>query len=85
MPLYEYECQSCREHFEYQQKFSEGPKETCEQCGGALKRVMSLGGFALKGGGWYKDGYNAKPPSKKIEKSETKAPPPSEKKSTNSK
>jgi len=30
-------------------------------CGGKCKKLISKGSFALKGGGWYKDGYT-KPP-----------------------
>ena len=26
-------------------------------CGGGTERLVSLGNFQLKGGGWYKDGY----------------------------
>jgi len=27
------------------------------RCGGKCKKLVSKGSFALKGGGWYKDGY----------------------------
>ena len=30
----------------------------CQECGCGMKRDVSKGGsFKLKGGGWYKDGY----------------------------
>ena len=61
MPLYEYKCESCGLHFEVRQKFSDGPVETCKECGGAVNKMISQGGFALKGNGWYQEGYASKP------------------------
>ena len=57
MPLYEYECTSCHKHTEKIQKFSDPEITVCPFCGGELKRVISAPAFALKGGGWYADGY----------------------------
>ena len=59
MPIYEYECQSCKKHFEYTQGINEAKKTLCEACGGALERLISPSGFVLKGGGWYKDLYSS--------------------------
>ena len=62
MPLYEYECTVCHKHTEKIQKFSDPEITACPFCGGELKRVISAPAFALKGGGWYADGYaSAKP------------------------
>ena len=61
MPIYEYECQACKKHFEYTQKIADAPMTRCEACGGALEKVISPSGFILKGGGWYKDLYSKKP------------------------
>ncbi len=58
MPLYEYQCQECGHQFEARQKFSDAPIDTCPKCSGAVKKLISQGGFALKGGGWYDQGYN---------------------------
>jgi putative FmdB family regulatory protein len=64
MPLYEYECTTCRKHTEKIQKFSDPEITVCPHCGGALERVLSAPAIAFKGGGWYADGYgNAKPKS----------------------
>ncbi len=63
MPLYEYECQQCRKHTEKIQKFSDPEITTCPHCGGALKRVITAPAFALKGGGWYADGYGSAKPA----------------------
>ncbi len=62
MPIYEYECESCGERKDFIQKMDEAPKKKCPACGKLkLKRLVSSGGFILKGHGWYKDGYGNKP------------------------
>ena len=53
MPTYEYACTSCGRHFDVVQKFSDAPLETCEVCGGKLKRVFHPVGVVLKGSGFY--------------------------------
>ena len=58
MPLYEYECESCGKVFEARQKFSDAPLEKHEDCGGKVNKLISRAGFALKGGGWYDQGYS---------------------------
>ena len=63
MPLYEYECLACKRHTEKIQKFSDPEITTCPHCGGDLKRVISAPAFALKGGGWYADGYGSAKPA----------------------
>jgi putative FmdB family regulatory protein len=57
MPLYEYQCKSCNKSFELRQKFSDAPATECPACGGEVEKLISQSGFALKGGGWYGDGY----------------------------
>ena len=60
MPLYEYKCRLCGQHFDKLQKFSDEPLTTCELCGqpNAVDRLISTPAFHLKGSGWYKDGYS---------------------------
>ena len=58
MPLYEYQCEKCNNKFELRQKFSDPLASECPACGGAVQKLISQTGFALKGGGWYGDGYN---------------------------
>jgi putative FmdB family regulatory protein len=60
MPIYEYECTSCCNVFEIFQRMTEDPLTTCPDCSGALKKLMSMSSFQLKGGGWYADGYSSK-------------------------
>jgi len=60
MPVYEYKCVECKEKFEFMQKISDEPKVECPDCGGKLKKAVSLGSFSLKGKGWYKTDYSNK-------------------------
>ena len=39
MPIYEYECEKCKQHTEALQKTDDPPLETCEQCGGKLQKT----------------------------------------------
>jgi len=57
MPVYEYQCEACQQVVEARQKFSDAPLTECQACGGPLKKLISQTGFALKGGGWYQQGY----------------------------
>lgn len=59
MPMYEYQCAACGLAFEARQKFSDAPLTECKACGGAVKKLISQSGFALKGGGWYQQNYNS--------------------------
>ena len=59
MPLYEYQCDSCGKQAERLQKHTD-PAPSCAQCLETMKKLISLGSFALKGDGWAKDGYGAK-------------------------
>ncbi len=59
MPLYEYQCEECGLKFEVRQKFSDTPLDTCRECGGKAKKLISQTAFTLKGGGWYQEGYTS--------------------------
>lgn len=56
MPLYEYDCEKCGT-FEVKQKMNDEPLASHPECGAKATRRISLTSFALKGGGWYADGY----------------------------
>jgi len=63
MPVYEYRCTKCGEHFEFIQSIKDDPIEKIEDCEEKechLEKIISLSSFHLKGGGWYKDGYSKK-------------------------
>jgi putative FmdB family regulatory protein len=57
--MYEYRCSKCGLVFEVRQKFSDPPVTKCRECGAAVEKLISQSGFALKGGGWYEQGYSA--------------------------
>jgi len=51
MPIYEYVCDSCGRQFEMSQSMRDLPVETCSECKGTVRRVISGGsGFILKSG-----------------------------------
>ena len=58
MPTYNYYCNSCDSHFSYFQKMSELPLNSCESCGGLVKRIITGGtGLIFKGSGFYLTDY----------------------------
>ena len=60
MPIYEYQCQACGERSEVMQRMNDPLLETCEDCGGALKKLISAPAFQFKGDGWYVTDYARK-------------------------
>lgn len=64
MPIYEYKCKVCSHQFEVMQSISELYAE-CPVCHvSSTNRLISVSNFALKGSGWYADGYSS--PNKKL-------------------
>ena len=63
MPIYEYRCKDCGEHFEKRQRVSDEPLKVCEKCSGELEKQWSRTGFQFKGDGWYVTDYASKKPS----------------------
>lgn len=57
MPVYEYQCTACGRIEEAFQKISDSPLESCTQCKGHLKKLISQSSFHLKGSGWYVTDY----------------------------
>ena len=53
MPIYEYACTACGERVEAKQSFDDPPLETCEICGGKLRKLYSPVGVVFKGSGFY--------------------------------
>jgi len=62
MPIYEYNCQDCKQIFEEWQKDYEERDIPCPVCGGNASRIISSTSFVLKGGGWYASGYSGAAP-----------------------
>jgi len=64
MPIYEYKCDDCGHELEKIQKMSDEPLTTCPSCGSeGLKKLISAGGFQLKGGGWYESDFKNSAPA----------------------
>lgn len=60
MPSYDYRCNACGKEMEISHRISEPPRRVCPLCGAeGLERLVSRSSFALKGSGWYSDGYGA--------------------------
>lgn len=58
MPIYEYQCNACEHRFEKLQKLSDEPLKMCPSCEKEeLKKLISAGGFRLKGDGWYETDF----------------------------
>lgn len=58
MPIYEYRCQSCNHELEVIQKLSDPELRDCPACNQpSLKKLISVVGFRLKGGGWYETDF----------------------------
>jgi len=58
MPIYEYQCQSCRHEMEALQKMSDPKLTKCPACNAEdLKKKVSAAAFRLKGSGWYETDF----------------------------
>jgi len=53
MPVYEYQCEKCKDVFEILQKVSDDPLTECEKCKGTLNKVFGKMTFHLYGPGFY--------------------------------
>jgi putative FmdB family regulatory protein len=82
MPLYEYQCQKCKQRIEVIQRLNDPPQTICPNCGGELKKLFSAPAIQFKGSGFYKTDYASASNSKGTEsKGETKSESKSESKS----
>ena len=54
MPIYEYQCSTCKHTLDLIQKVNAIPETNCPNCKKSdLVRLVSAAGFQLKGTGWY--------------------------------
>jgi len=60
MPIYEYECNQCKEVFEIFHKIDEDCKVACPKCLGPARKLISATNFVLKGSGFYVNDYPSK-------------------------
>ena len=69
MPVYEYECPSCKGRFEAIQRFSDPVLTECRLCSAAgIRKVLSAPAFVLKGSGWYVTDYPSEARKQGMEK-----------------
>ena len=54
MPLYDYRCTECDREVEVMHGINESGPETCEHCGGAMRKALSPPAIHFKGSGWAK-------------------------------
>lgn len=74
MPTYEYLCGKCKNKFEAFQKMTDEPIKKCPDCGGKVKKLISLGGGVIyKGAGFYTTEYRSEEYKKKA-KEESSVP-----------
>ncbi len=60
MPIYEYQCNQCKEVFEILHGIDEDGKISCPKCLGAARKLISASNFVLKGSGFYVNDYPSK-------------------------
>lgn len=53
MPLYDYQCRTCKTVTEVRHGFRETHEGVCPACGGELARVFNPAGILFKGSGFY--------------------------------
>jgi putative FmdB family regulatory protein len=60
MPIYEFYCpnEKCAYQTEEQVSVADRDSQYCPLCGTNLSREIPITDFALRGVGWYKDGYS---------------------------
>ncbi len=54
MPLYDYRCTECGREVEVMHGINEGGPQSCQHCGGAMRKALSPPAIHFKGSGWAK-------------------------------
>ncbi len=54
MPLYDYRCTECEREIEVMHGISDSGPESCQHCGGAMRKALSPPAIHFKGSGWAK-------------------------------
>jgi putative FmdB family regulatory protein len=66
MPIYEFKCTTCGNHFDRLQKLSDPDPDTCPDCGKpTVKRCLTAPSFRLAGAGWYETDFKKDGDSKR--------------------
>jgi putative FmdB family regulatory protein len=53
VPLYDYKCTSCGNHYEQREGFDAPARQPCPKCGAEAKRVLHPPPIVFKGSGFY--------------------------------
>jgi putative FmdB family regulatory protein len=53
VPLYDYKCSSCGNHYELREGFDAPARQPCPKCGNEAKRVLHPPPIVFKGSGFY--------------------------------
>jgi putative FmdB family regulatory protein len=53
LPLYDYQCRSCKKTIEVRHGFKETFDDACAECGGEMARVFTPAPILFKGSGFY--------------------------------
>jgi putative FmdB family regulatory protein len=53
MPIYEYQCTSCKNNFEVVRTFTDETIEKCPKCGKKARKTISAPKIIFKGKGFY--------------------------------
>jgi putative FmdB family regulatory protein len=53
VPLYDYKCTSCGNHYEQREGFDAPSRQPCPKCGAEAKRVLHPPPIVFKGSGFY--------------------------------
>jgi len=61
MPAYDYLCDACGSVLRRRQKMSEAPLESCPDCGGGVRRLISVAHGAITKGSGQHFGSNPEP------------------------
>jgi putative FmdB family regulatory protein len=54
MPLYDYRCLACGREVEVMHGINDVGPDTCQHCGGAMRKALSPPAIHFKGSGWAK-------------------------------
>jgi putative FmdB family regulatory protein len=53
MPKYDYRCNDCGHVYEKREGFDAPAVQTCPECSGSARRVLTVPAIVFKGSGWY--------------------------------
>ncbi|MFA4043272.1 MAG: hypothetical protein HZRFUVUK_000037 [Candidatus Fervidibacterota bacterium] len=77
MPVYEYACDACKQHFDVEHSAEERPQIKCPVCGSPARKVFKPVPIIFKGSGWHVTDYGPTgPKSSESSKSKSKVSEP---------